>query len=102
RRARLAAELLGPGQRQPAVLAPLRDGLAVDVATPHLAVACGQRLGTRRRHEFGEVGPQFAAQLLLLWGVADPHRHVLTLLGIFRGITNPSCGPAFTPGCNTF
>jgi hypothetical protein len=36
--ARLAAELLGPRQRQPAVLAHLRDGLTVDVAPPHLAV----------------------------------------------------------------
>ena len=77
-RARLAAELLGPRQRQPAVLAHLRDGLTVDVAPPHLAVVGGQCLGALGGHEFGEVGPQLAAQLLLLWGVADPHRLVLT------------------------
>ena len=76
----LAAELLGPGQRQPAVLAHLRDGLAVDVAAAHLSgVACRQRLGALGGHELGEVGAQFAAQLLLLGAIADPHRVILHL-----------------------
>jgi hypothetical protein len=90
RRAGLTAVLLRPGQRQPSVAAHLGDGVAVRVALAVLALRRAQRLDTVGRHQLSEVGPQLAAQLLLLWAVADPHRLVLTLLGAQFGTRRPT------------
>ena len=96
RGAALTAELGGPVQRQPAVLAHLCDGVAIDVATadlPFRGAQCRHPLGG---HQLGEVRAQLAAQLLLLGAVADPHRR------------RPNCSvtvprvPVDIPGCNTF
>ncbi|AFP42179.1 hypothetical protein MSMEI_5745 [Mycolicibacterium smegmatis MC2 155] len=105
-RAGLTAELLGPAEREPPVLAHLRDGLAVDVPAAHLAFGRAERLHPLRRHQLGEVRAQFATQLLLLGGVSDPHplhphcssdltsHPVVTRssLGVQTGVWPPSAG----------
>ncbi len=73
RRAGLAAVLGRPAQCQPSVAAHLGHRLPVDVAAAVLTGGRHQGFPAPRCHQGVEVGPQFAAQLLLFRGVADPH-----------------------------
>src|ERR1019366_10295972 len=72
--ATLAAELLGPSDAEPAVLADAPDDLAPQLATlAHLADALADLVG----EQFGVVRAQFLAQGQLLGGFLQEHGAVL-------------------------